>query len=438
MSERATWKQRIIIYQRTGIKMDDIKKSIATKLVGLIFRYINEGQEPAIGRKIEKIMHDLGHNDWTISDLDTSFKPYKRGGKKRTPKKRVDELSEKEESEEQENMEEEEEEAEEEEVPEMGPKGMEETEKKEEPEKKEKKPKKKSKRTTIKDVEARIVKIEKMIEKMASSEKVEPEIEPEEDDYIVTEEYKLVKQLIEEGEQVLLVGPSGSGKTSMIRSIGKALGKKTTVISFSGGVRYAQVFGSTQLVNGQTAWKPGPVLQAVQEPGIVCIDECFTADPEVTAGLNGLLEPATRACMTPVGEIRMHPDCVVVATSNTNGRTSMSKKYTSTQRADESLVSRFTWKIELDYNTEVEKKLVANILGSKKEANKLVNAMKRIRKGIRQSGIHFDASTRHIMSMAKGLKMGLSLENVVKNTIYNSLSKTERVTIENLIGKENK
>jgi hypothetical protein len=221
---------------------------------------------------------------------------------------------------------------------------------------------------------------------------------------------------------VLVTGPAGCGKSKMAKEMAVALKTKFFTISFSGGVRYAQVFGTTQIKkDGSTEWVPSELLRAVQKPGLVLLDEIFAADANVLIGLNSLLETDSRSFLSPIGEIKVHKDCRFIACANTLGRTK-DNKHRGAQRADDSLLDRFCV-VHMSYDTEVEKTILKK-LGMKN--GDLLKKVADLREKLKVNQINFEASTRRLITCARLTISGLLPEKAFEMAFLNSLSKAER------------
>lgn len=258
---------------------------------------------------------------------------------------------------------------------------------------------------------------------------------PDGTDYIKPELFNKAYAILigSEGALNLLIdGPAGCGKSRLGREMAAARGIDYTAISMSGGVRYTQVFGGSQLVvdesgKQKTEFVEGPLLKAIQKAGVVSIEEIFSADPDVLLGLNSILETSDRKILTPKGVIEAHPECYLMATANTNGR-SISAQFTGAQRADDSLNDRFC-AVHMDYDEEVEARILEGVK-DKKVRVYLSGRLSLLRRNCRSNNISFDPSTRRLISCLKCLKSGLSAEEAFEVSFLSHLSKAERMRVE--------
>ena len=253
-------------------------------------------------------------------------------------------------------------------------------------------------------------------------------------DYVIPQEFHEVFELARVGLNVLLTGPAGLGKSRLGAELARALGLEGCFrISFGGSMRYPQVFGSDRLVvNDQgvqvSVWEPSPLLRAIQRPVVVVIDEVFSAEGDITNGLNSLLEPSTRAIITPIGEIRMHPQCRIVGTANTNGR-SLHNMYTGVAVQDFSLVNRFV-EVKMTYSEEVEKKILSELENPKLEKY-LYDMLKSLRTKIEANNIPYDASTRQLIACVKIVReTKLSVARSFELAFLSGLSRAERAKLD--------
>lgn len=277
----------------------------------------------------------------------------------------------------------------------------------------------------ITDLQKQLKETLELVERLKASRKKKPE-QPKKGKYIKPNIWDPVVNMIKGGINVLVSGPAGCGKSRMIAEMAVAMDTKYFCISFSGGVRYAQAFGSTQLNGNKSRWEPSQLLKAVQKPGVVLLDEIFAADPEVLLGLNSLLEPDSRSILTPIGEIKVHKDCHFVACANTMGR-SKDRQYKGAQRTDDSLLDRFA-AVKMDYNGTVERQIIEKmgVDNGDNEVEFLISQLANLRNGVKLHNIPFDPSTRRLITAGKSILSGLDKEQAFAVAFTNSLSKIER------------
>lgn len=248
-------------------------------------------------------------------------------------------------------------------------------------------------------------------------------------DYIKPDEFDEICHLSKMGINVLLTGPAGLGKSRLGKEMATALDVKNCfTISFGGAMRFGQIFGTTQIKtddsgNQVSEWVPAPMLRAMQEEGVVVLDEVFSAESDITNGLNSILERSDRTWMSPIGLIKVHDKCHIVATANTNGR-ALSNQYSGANVADGALVNRFK-EIPMTYNEKVENQLLSEI-SDIETVTYIKTNLDKLRQNIRTNNIFYDASTRALIDLIDMYKGGFSSERAFEIAFLIPLSKAER------------
>lgn len=261
------------------------------------------------------------------------------------------------------------------------------------------------------------------METTKTQETRQPEAHGTAPDYVKPEIYEAIKKAVTAGMNPVIFGPAGSGKSRLCKELAHDLGKPFYTMSFSGGLRYSQVFGSQTLDNGSTSWTPAPLLQWIQGPALILLDEIFSADPEVLLGLNSLLEPDTRNITTPAGLFKVSPECSFIACSNSNGR-QQQRQYTGTTRTDDSLLDRLIPPFYMDYDPKAEKAIIKKLVDDG-TALTLIDTLDRFRHQIKTNQIPFDPSTRRLIGTCKLIKAGFKPMEAFKLSFMATLSTAE-------------
>lgn len=201
------------------------------------------------------------------------------------------------------------------------------------------------------------------------------------------------------GKHVLLEGPVGAGKTSLALDICRQLGRGW--IRVDGDGRYSEQklvgwFDPPQVMHVgfvESAFHPGPLVQAMREGKILLLNE-LNRLPE---GVQNVLLPAIdegEIQIPHLGAVRAQEGFAVIATQNP-------KEYVATSLLSEALLDRFEW-VELPYLSLEEEIAVLTEAGAGAERASMIAQLLRL--------------TRNHESLIRGasLRAGLSLAGFLK------------------------
>ena len=220
--------------------------------------------------------------------------------------------------------------------------------------------------------------------------------------------FKTLKQITKSGlfYPSFVTGLSGNGKTLMIEQIHSDMKKELIRVNITIETDEDDLLGGFRLVNGETKFVPGPVIEAMERGCTLLLDEC-------DLGSNKLM------CLQPVLEgkgvylkkvnkwITPKDGFNVMATANTKGKGSEDGRFIGTNILNEAFLERFAITIEQPYaSAAIEKKI---IMGSMKKygsvdenfADNLVTWAEVIRKTFYDGGIDEVISTRRLDHIAK-------------------------------------
>ena len=224
--------------------------------------------------------------------------------------------------------------------------------------------------------------------------------------------FKDIKQIVKSGifYPVFVTGLSGNGKTLMIEQVHADMNKELIRVNITIETDEDDLLGGFRLVNGETKFVPGPVIDAMEKGCTLLLDEC-------DLGSNKLM------CLQPVLEgkgvylkkvnkwVTPKDGFNVMATANTKGKGSEDGRFIGTNILNEAFLERFAITIEQPYPaSSVEKKIV---LGSMKKygvvdedfATNLVTWSEVIRKTFFDGGVDELISTRRLDHIAKSFSI---------------------------------
>jgi MoxR-like ATPase len=220
--------------------------------------------------------------------------------------------------------------------------------------------------------------------------------------------FKDIKQIVKSGlfYPIFVTGLSGNGKTLMIEQVHADMNKELIRVNITIETDEDDLLGGFRLVNGETKFVPGPVIEAMERGCTLLLDEC-------DLGSNKLM------CLQPVLEgkgvylkkvnkwISPKDGFNVMATANTKGKGSEDGRFIGTNILNEAFLERFAVTIEQPYAAaSVEKKIV---IGSMKKygtvdedfADNLVTWSEVIRKTFYDGGVDELISTRRLDHIVK-------------------------------------
>ena len=220
--------------------------------------------------------------------------------------------------------------------------------------------------------------------------------------------YKTMKQVVSSNMfyPVFITGLSGNGKTLMVEQLHAEAKKELIRVNITIETDEDDLLGGFRLVNGETKFVPGPVIEAMDKGCTLLLDEC-------DLGSNKLM------CLQPVLEgkgvylkkvnkwITPKQGFNIIATANTKGKGSEDGRFIGTNILNEAFLERFAVTIEQPYPAKkVEEKIVLGSMTKygkvdKKFATNLCTWSEVIRKTFYEGGVDEIISTRRLDHIAK-------------------------------------
>jgi MoxR-like ATPase len=199
---------------------------------------------------------------------------------------------------------------------------------------------------------------------------------------------EMIKMIHAGIRNIWMVGAAGSGKTTMGGIVAENIDVPCTIISCGLGTSSVEFLGYKYPTREAT-----PFAGAFGQPSIIILDEFTALDPAVAQVCNSAL--ANGQITTTTGVVQRHPDCVIIATSNTFGD-GADRQYVANQQLDAATIDRFMGGIiEVGYSKEYEARFDIEIR----------TYVLALRKLIKQHSFRRVASTR-MMIQGEALKNG--------------------------------
>lgn len=223
-------------------------------------------------------------------------------------------------------------------------------------------------------------------------------------------------------ENLMFVGPSGSGKTDGARYLAALVGLPFTKVDAASMTDPESWFGTRELVVQDgvavTEYRPSAMVEAIQKPGVLLVDEVSRVRDEHRNVWLPLLD-GTRAVMNPLtGEVlQRHPQCFVIMAGN------VGLNFTGTNAIDPAFWTRCLT-VEFDYiDAANETRIVVDASGCDEEsAAVFVRFAGETRAKAAIDPEFAPISTREVIAMGQRVSDGLSRDLAVKFVVLNAAS----------------
>lgn len=194
-------------------------------------------------------------------------------------------------------------------------------------------------------------------------------------------EDKLRKTIDSGIKNIWMVGPAGCGKSTMARNVATDMDLPYLCISCGIGTSATEFIGYKYPTRESTRFG-----EFYAKPSIILIDEITALDPAVAQILNAAL--ANDEIETTTGLVHRHPECIIIATSNTFGF-GCDRQYVANNQLDASTIDRFIGGIvEVTYSAKYESKYDTEV----------VNYVYALREFVQEQGIRKVCSTRMVQA----------------------------------------
>ena len=203
-----------------------------------------------------------------------------------------------------------------------------------------------------------------------------------------------------------ITGLSGNGKTFGVEQACAQLGRELIRVNITIETDEDDLIGGFRLVNGETVWHNGPVIEALERGAILLLDEIDLASNKILC-LQPILE-GNGIFLKKIGRfVNPREGFNVVATANTKGKGSDDGRFIGTNVLNEAFLERFPVTFEQEYPpVSVEKKILGGVASQYnvtdvKFLDKLVDWGDIIRKTFYDGGIDEIISTRRLVHIVR-------------------------------------
>ena len=204
-----------------------------------------------------------------------------------------------------------------------------------------------------------------------------------------------------------ITGLSGNGKTMSAEQACANLNRKVIRVNFTIETDEDDLIGGFRLVNGETKFFKGPVINAMEKGCVLLLDEIDLGNPARIMCLQSILEGKGYFIKKTGEYIKPAEGFTVVATANTKGKGSDDGRFIGTNVLNEAFLERFPITVEQEYPPlATERKILSKVftdlgLDDGEFVKKLVDWADIIRKTFYDGGVDEIVSTRRLVHIAK-------------------------------------
>ena len=199
----------------------------------------------------------------------------------------------------------------------------------------------------------KVEEIERTYESPAAMPAVEQNLIPSTDDtFVKFGNYGDIRKIIQSRlfYPTFITGLSGNGKTLSVEQACAQLGRELIRVNLTIETDEDDLVGGFRLVDGNTAWHNGPVIEALERGAILLLDEIDLASNKILC-LQSILE-GKGVFLKKIGKyIQPKEGFNVIATANTKGKGSDDGRFIGTNVLNEAFLERFPVTFEQEYPT---------------------------------------------------------------------------------------
>ena len=226
--------------------------------------------------------------------------------------------------------------------------------------------------------------------------------------YVTWGHFKDIKTIINSKifYPIFITGLSGNGKTSMVHEVCAKLKRDLVRINITVETDEDDLLGGFRLVNGETVWQDGPIINAMRRGSLALIDEIDLASHKIMC-LQPVLE-GKPIYLKKINEVVYpEPGFNVVATANTKGKGSDDGRFIGTNILNEAFLDRFSATFYQEYpSTKMEAKILSKQfkmyeLTEDDFIDKLVRWADVIRRSFKEGAVDEIVTTRRLIDITK-------------------------------------
>ena len=262
-------------------------------------------------------------------------------------------------------------------------------------------------------------------------------IPAKDDGYVPFGNFSDVKKVIQSKlfYPVFITGMSGNGKTFSVEQACATLNRELIRVNITIETDEDDLIGGFRLVNGNTVWHNGPVVEALERGAVLLLDEVDLASNKILC-LQSVLE-GKGIFLKKIGKyIKPAAGFNVIATANTKGKGSDDGRFIGTNVLNEAFLERFALTFEQEYPTPAtETKILVSVAASvgkhdEEFCKNLANWADIIRRTFKDGGIDEVISTRRLVHIMRAYAIWNNRMKAIKVCVNRFDEETKQSFIE--------
>ena len=250
------------------------------------------------------------------------------------------------------------------------------------------------------------VKVKEVVEKIEKDYKAPAflTLVPEKDEkFVPFGNFNTLKKIIKSGifYPSFITGLSGNGKTMGVEQACAALNRELVRVNITIETDEDDLIGGFRLVNGNTVWHNGPVIEALERGAVLLLDEIDLASNKILC-FQSILE-GKGIFLKKIGKyVKPAAGFNIIATANTKGKGSDDGRFIGTNVLNEAFLERFALTFEQEYpSAKIETNILNKLCEDKQFCARLADWADIIRKTFYDGGIDEVISTRRLVHILR-------------------------------------
>jgi hypothetical protein len=237
---------------------------------------------------------------------------------------------------------------------------------------------------------------------------IEQNLVPQKDDtFVKFGNFADIKKIIQSGifYPAFITGLSGNGKTFSVEQACAQLNRELIRVNITIETDEDDLIGGFRLVNGETVWHNGPVVEALSRGAVLLLDEIDLASNKILC-LQSILE-GKGVFLKKIGKfVKPAAGFNVIATANTKGKGSDDGRFIGTNVLNEAFLERFPVTFEQEYPTvKTEEKILSALCSDADFCKRLCDWADIIRKTFYDGGVDEVISTRRLVHIVRAFSI---------------------------------